>query len=81
MLLDRARRGRARSRVVDPRRDDPRVGVVERRRERVQVGGDDACAGFAEGARDVDPLAGAGEENSLRRPHQASAFQPPVCPL
>ena len=49
--------------VVDPRDERGMVGVIERGRERVEVGGDRRRAGAAERAHDVDALPCAGEED------------------
>ena len=49
--------------IVDPRHEHVPVRVVERRRERVRIGGDRRRAGAAEGADDVHALARAGEED------------------
>lgn len=51
------------ARVVDPRDDGPVVGVVERRRERVEIGGDGRRARPSERAHDVDALPCACEED------------------
>jgi uncharacterized SAM-binding protein YcdF (DUF218 family) len=53
--------------VVDARDERVRVGVVERRSKRVHVDSKCARTGAAECGDDVDPLAGAGEENSEQR--------------
>ena len=75
--------------VVDPRHERAVVGVVERGRERVDVGRDRRRAGAAERRDDVDALAGAREERRrsrlVRVPRgregAVSAVQPPVAPL
>ncbi len=59
---ERAQRGQVR-RVVDARDERVAVGVVERRRERVDVRRERRRAGARERAEDVDPLAGAREEH------------------
>jgi len=52
------------ARVVDPRDERVVVGVVERGRERVHVRRERPRARALEGRDDVDPLAGAGEEDA-----------------
>ena len=63
MLGDEPRERVDVARVVDARDERAVVGVVERGRERVEVGGDRRRAGAAERADDVDALARAGEEH------------------
>ena len=50
-------------RIVDARHEDVAVGVVERRRQRVDVRGDRRRACAAKGTDDVDALARAREED------------------
>ena len=61
--LDEVARGHPRTGVVDPGHERPAVGVVESRRELVDVGGDRRRAGAAEGRDDVDALARAREQD------------------
>ncbi len=63
LVHERAERGHVLL-VVDARHERVRVGVVERRCEPVDVGRDRAGTGALEGGDDVDPLAGAGEEDA-----------------
>ncbi len=49
--------------IVDPRDERGVVGVIERGRERVEVGGDRRRPGAAERAHDVDALPCAGKED------------------
>ena len=64
MLGDERRERRHVAGVVDARHERHVVGVVERGRQAVEIGGDRRRAGPPERGDDVDPLAGAGEENS-----------------
>ena len=66
---ERRERGHV-ARVVDARDERHLVGVVERGRERVEVGRDRRRAGPPEGAHDVDALSRAREED---RGHDAGA--------
>ncbi len=63
VLGDEPRQRRNVRRIVDPWHEGSVMSVVERRCERVEVGGDGGRARSPEGADDVDALAGAGEEN------------------
>ena len=63
MLGDEPRQRRDVRRIVDTGNEGPVMGVVERRRQPVEVGGDGGRARPSEGAHDVDALAGAGEED------------------
>ena len=49
--------------IVDARHGRPNVGVVQSRRERIEIGRDRRRAGLAERRDNVDALPGAGEEN------------------
>ena len=62
LVDDPAQRGDV-VRLVDPRHERVPVGVVQRGRERVRVRCDRGRAGPAKSADDVNPLAGAREEN------------------
>ena len=63
VLRDERRERRDVARVVDTRDERPVVRVVERGRQRVEVGGDGRRAGTGERADDVDALSRAREEH------------------
>jgi hypothetical protein len=63
VLRDELRQPRDVARIADARHEGVSVGVVERGRERVEVGCDGRGAGAPEGFDDVHALPGAGEED------------------
>src|SRR5204863_8394829 len=68
VLVDERAQRRHVVRVVDARHGGVGVGVVERRSEPVDVGGDRARARATERRDDVHALAGAREEDAAHRP-------------
>ena len=63
MQVDEVAKRRDVAEVVDARHERPTVGVVERRRQLVDVDGDGGGAGLAKRGDDVNPLPGAREQD------------------
>ena len=73
MLRDERRERRDVGGIGYSRDDRHMVGVVERRGQAVEVGGDGGGPGFRERGDDVDALPRAGEENSGHSPKGSRA--------